>query len=35
MGLSIVAAKGQGQEKMGVYVKAVVPGAAAHKVGTL
>ncbi|XP_071801654.1 uncharacterized protein [Asterias amurensis] len=35
MGLSIVAAKGQGQEKMGVYVKAVVPGAAAHKDGRI
>ncbi|XP_022089801.1 afadin-like isoform X2 [Acanthaster planci] len=35
MGLSIIAAKGVGQEKIGVYVKAVVPGAAAHKDGRI
>ena len=29
MGLSIVAAKGEGQEKRGIYIKSVVPGGAA------
>ncbi|XP_072037063.1 LOW QUALITY PROTEIN: uncharacterized protein [Amphiura filiformis] len=35
MGLSIIAAKGVGQEKVGVYVKQVVPGGAAEKDGRL
>ena len=35
MGLSIVAAKGAGQEKLGIYIKSVVPGAAADLDGRL
>ncbi|XP_032441586.1 afadin isoform X13 [Xiphophorus hellerii] len=35
MGLSIVAAKGAGQEKLGIYIKSVVKGGAADKDGRL
>ncbi|XP_076271114.1 adherens junction formation factor afadin isoform X9 [Rhynchophorus ferrugineus] len=35
MGLSIVAAKGAGQERLGIYIKSVVPGGAADKDGRL
>ena len=34
MGLSIVAAKGEGQEHRGIYIKSVVPGGAAALVCT-
>lgn len=33
MGLSIVATKGIGQDQLGIYVKTVVPGGAADRVG--
>ena len=33
MGLSIVAAKGVGKDKLGIYVKAVVDNGAAHHDG--
>ncbi|XP_014097984.2 afadin isoform X2 [Bactrocera oleae] len=35
MGLSIVAAKGAGQERLGIYIKSVVPGGAADADGRL
>lgn len=35
MGLSIVAAKGAGQERLGIYIKSVVPGGAADVDGRL
>merc|ERR1711892_569381 len=35
MGLSIVAAKGVGKEKLGIYIKAVVEGGAAWQDGSL
>lgn len=35
MGLSIVAAKGAGQERLGIYIKSVVPGGAADIDGRL
>ena len=35
MGLSIVAAKGVGKDKLGIYVKAVVDNGAAHHDGKL
>ncbi len=35
MGLSIVAAKGVGKDRLGIYVKAVVEGGAAHHDGRL
>ncbi|XP_044743827.1 uncharacterized protein LOC123306030 isoform X1 [Chrysoperla carnea] len=35
MGLSIVAAKGAGQERLGIYIKSVVPGGAADTDGRL
>jgi afadin len=35
MGLSIVAAKGVGQERLGIYIKSVVKGGAAHLDGRL
>lgn len=33
MGLSIVATQGLGQQKLGIYIKNVVPGGAADEVG--
>lgn len=35
MGLSIVSAKGQGHEHLGIYIKSVVPGGAADRDGRL
>lgn len=35
MGLSIVAAKGAGQERLGIYIKSVVAGGAADRDGRL
>lgn len=35
MGLSIVAAKGAGQDRLGIYIKSVVPGGAADADGRL
>lgn len=35
MGLSIVAAKGVGKDRLGIYIKAVVPGGAAYLDGRL